>query len=186
MKQAAWAGSCSPTEPRNQPPYPAPSTASHKVLTSIATSRTIRHPKLIRMDTLTPQVVLRRQSLLLIACGCAEWNNNGRCRLAGTRPKNFGSRYLFLASRSGQRVPQKSPRTWPSNAPRTVPLIADAIEGYVNPGSPGTLTIASETRLREQEISTGVRPANQSGAALAQSAHIGEEFVDAAGKTYHV
>jgi RHS repeat-associated protein len=71
-----------------------------------------------------------------------------------------------------------------ATAPRTVPIIVDAMEGYVNPGSPGTLTISSATRLTEQEISTGVRLADQTGKALAQSAHIGEEFVDAAGKTY--
>jgi RHS repeat-associated protein len=71
-----------------------------------------------------------------------------------------------------------------ATAPRTVPLIADAVEGYVNPGSPGSLTISSATRLSEQEISTGVRLANQTGQALAESGHVGEEFVSAAGKTY--
>jgi len=70
-----------------------------------------------------------------------------------------------------------------ATAPRTAPIIADAIEG-LTPGSPGSLTISSATRLSEQEISTGVRLANQSGKALAESAHVGEEFVDAAGKTY--
>jgi RHS repeat-associated protein len=71
-----------------------------------------------------------------------------------------------------------------ATAPRAVPLIADAVEGYVNPSSSGSLTISSATRLSEQEISTGVRLANQTGNALAESGHIGEEFVDAAGKTY--
>jgi hypothetical protein len=57
-----------------------------------------------------------------------------------------------------------------ATAPQTVLMVADAIEGYVNPGSPGSLTISSATRLSEQEISTGLRLANQTGKGLAEGA----------------
>jgi RHS repeat-associated protein len=70
-----------------------------------------------------------------------------------------------------------------ATSPRTVPIIADVIEG-LTPGPAGSLTISSATRLTQQEISTGVRLATQTGKGLAESAHVGEEFVDAAGKTY--
>src|SRR5713226_768335 len=65
--------------------------------------------------------------------------------------------------------------------PPAIPIIGGAIEGLA-PGPSGTLTISSGTRLTEQEISAGARYAKQSGTALAESAHKGEEFVDAAKK----
>jgi RHS repeat-associated protein len=68
-------------------------------------------------------------------------------------------------------------------APVTMPIVGGAIEG-LTPGPSGTLTISNGTRLTSAEISTGVRLAGQTGKALAESAHQGEEFVDAAGKTY--
>jgi hypothetical protein len=64
-----------------------------------------------------------------------------------------------------------------------VPIITDIIDGST-PGTPGRLTISTATRLTIAEISTGVRLAEQTGAALVQSEHVGAEFVDAAGKTY--
>jgi hypothetical protein len=70
-----------------------------------------------------------------------------------------------------------------ATAPTTVPIIGGAIEG-LTPGPTGSLTISSATRLTEQETSTGVRLASQTGTGLAESAHVGEEFVDAAGKSY--
>ena len=42
------------------------------------------------------------------------------------------------------------------------------------------------TRLTAQEVSAGSRYAAQTGTALAESLHKGEEFVDAAKKTYDV
>lgn len=42
----------------------------------------------------------------------------------------------------------------------------------------------SATRLTAQEISAGSRYASRSGTALAESTHVGDEFVDAAKKTY--
>jgi hypothetical protein len=54
------------------------------------------------------------------------------------------------------------------------------------PGPPGTLTIASATRLTAQEISAGTRYASKTGTALIESPHVAEEFVDAAKKTYDV
>jgi RHS repeat-associated protein len=66
------------------------------------------------------------------------------------------------------------------------PIIVDAIEGLA-PGPPGTLTIKANTiKLSAQEISAGMRYAKQTGTALIESSHAGEEFVDAAGTTYDV
>ena len=70
-------------------------------------------------------------------------------------------------------------------APVTMPIVVDVLEG-ATPGPPGTLTIASATRLTAQEISAGSRYAAQSGTALIESTHVAEEFVDAAKKTYDV
>jgi len=70
-----------------------------------------------------------------------------------------------------------------ATAPKTMPIVVDTLEG-LTPGRTGTLTISSTTRLTATEISTGVRLAEQTGARLVQSEHIGAEFVDAAGKTY--
>jgi RHS repeat-associated protein len=70
-----------------------------------------------------------------------------------------------------------------ATAPVTMPIVIDTLEG-VMPGRTGTLTISTATRLTAQEINTGVRLAEQTGTALAQSTHIGSEFVDSAGKTY--
>jgi len=69
-------------------------------------------------------------------------------------------------------------------APRWEPIVADAIDGYVNPVAGGRLTIAAETRLFPEEIDTGVRLAKQTGEALAEGSHVGEEFVDSFGRTY--
>ena len=44
------------------------------------------------------------------------------------------------------------------------------------PGAKGTLTIATNSRLSAQELRTGARFAKQSGVALAESTHVGEEF----------
>jgi hypothetical protein len=66
----------------------------------------------------------------------------------------------------------------------TVSLIVTNGLEAVNPGPSGTLTISMATRLTAEEISTGVRLAEQTGARLVQSEHVGAEFVDAAGKTY--
>ena len=72
-----------------------------------------------------------------------------------------------------------------ATAPRWEPIVVDAIDGYVNPSAGGRLTIASgQTKLSEEEISTGVRLAQQTGEALAQGSHAGEEFVDSFGRTY--
>jgi hypothetical protein len=46
------------------------------------------------------------------------------------------------------------------------------------------LTISATTRLSAEEISTGVRFADKAGLSLLESGHLGEEFVDAAGRTY--
>ena len=70
-------------------------------------------------------------------------------------------------------------------APVTAPIIGGVVEGLA-PGPSGTLTIATASRLTAQEISAGARYANQTGKALVQSAHVGEEFVDSAKKTYDV
>jgi RHS repeat-associated protein len=70
-----------------------------------------------------------------------------------------------------------------ATAPVAVPIIVDTLEG-LTPGREGTLTISSASRLTEDEVSTGVRFAQQDGTALAESSHVGEEFVDKAGKTY--
>jgi hypothetical protein len=48
---------------------------------------------------------------------------------------------------------------------------------------PGSLT-GNLARLSATEISTGIRFAEQEGIHLSVSSHVGEEFVDAAGKTY--
>jgi predicted MarR family transcription regulator len=69
--------------------------------------------------------------------------------------------------------------------PAAIPIIGGAIEALV-PGPPGTLTISSATRLTAQEISAGARYTAQTGKALVESVHKGEEFVDAAKKTYDV
>jgi hypothetical protein len=66
----------------------------------------------------------------------------------------------------------------------TVSLIVTGALEAVTPGPPGTLSINLATRLSASEISTGVRLAEQTGARLVQSEHVGAEFVDAAGKTY--
>lgn len=72
-----------------------------------------------------------------------------------------------------------------ATAPITVPIIIDAVDGYVNPGAGGTLTIArGQTKLSAEEIDTGVRLAKQTGEALAQGTHVGEEFIDSLGRTY--
>ena len=42
----------------------------------------------------------------------------------------------------------------------------------------------ASSRLSEAEVDTGERLAAQGGIHLTESAHIGEEFVDQAGKTY--
>jgi RHS repeat-associated protein len=70
-------------------------------------------------------------------------------------------------------------------APVTMPIVVDVLEG-ATPGPPGTLTIASATRLTAQEISAGTRYASKTGTALIESTHVAEEFVDAAKKTYDV
>jgi len=62
-------------------------------------------------------------------------------------------------------------------------IVTNALDA-LTPGPSGTLTISMSTRLAAQEISTGVRLAEQTGARLVQSEHVGAEFVDAAGKTY--
>lgn len=70
-------------------------------------------------------------------------------------------------------------------APQWQPIVLDTIEG-MTPGAPGTLTIARNTRLTEQEISAGGRFARQAGIGLIESTHKAEEFLDAAGRTYDV
>jgi RHS repeat-associated protein len=72
-----------------------------------------------------------------------------------------------------------------ATAPVSYPIVVDTIEA-LSPGSPGSLTISSTTRLSAQEVSAGSRYAAQTGTALAESLHKGEEFVDAAKKTYDV
>ena len=48
----------------------------------------------------------------------------------------------------------------------------------------GSFTTMASSRLSEAEVDTGERLAAQGGIHLTESAHIGEEFVDQAGKTY--
>jgi len=59
-----------------------------------------------------------------------------------------------------------------------------ASTGSPAPGSPGTLTLSSATRLSVEEANTGSRLAAQLGEHLTESTHVGEEFVSAAGRTY--
>ena len=70
-------------------------------------------------------------------------------------------------------------------APRWEPIVVDAIDGYINPAAGGRLTIGTgQTKLNAAEIDTGVRLARQTGEALAQGAHVSEEFIDSFGRTY--
>jgi len=59
---------------------------------------------------------------------------------------------------------------------------ASVAEGLSN-APPGSLT-GNLARLSASELSTGTRFAEQSGLQLTVIGHVGEEFVDAAGKTY--
>jgi len=45
-------------------------------------------------------------------------------------------------------------------------------------------TVANVTRLREAELETGKRLSRKLGVPLKEGAHVGEEFVDPAGRTY--
>ncbi len=58
--------------------------------------------------------------------------------------------------------------------------VADAI---APPGTP-SFNLSSISRLRPGEVLTGLRLAEQKGLQLAESAHVGADFVDSAGKTY--
>jgi RHS repeat-associated protein len=61
----------------------------------------------------------------------------------------------------------------------TAAAVAEGLSG----APPGSLT-GNLARLSASELSTGTRFAEQSGLQLTVSGHVGEEFVDAAGKTY--
>lgn len=65
------------------------------------------------------------------------------------------------------------------NGQQTAAGVAEGLSG----APPGSLT-GNLARLSATEISTGERFAAQEGLQLKVGAHIGEEFVDSAGKTY--
>ncbi|MEK6288885.1 MAG: RHS repeat-associated core domain-containing protein, partial [Acidobacteriota bacterium] len=71
----------------------------------------------------------------------------------------------------------------PDTAQQVVQDLVQLSTGSPAPGPAGTLTISTGTRLTATEISTGARLAKQTGTALTESAHVGAEFVSAAGKT---
>jgi RHS repeat-associated protein len=71
----------------------------------------------------------------------------------------------------------------PDRAQQVVQDLVLMSTGSPAPGPGGTLTISTGTRLTATEISTGARLAKQTGMALAESAHVGEEFVSGVGKT---
>ena len=71
----------------------------------------------------------------------------------------------------------------PEKAQQLAQELNQASTGSPVPGPPG-LTVSAGTRLTASEISTGVRLAEQTGLRLSESAHVGAEFVSAAGKTY--
>jgi hypothetical protein len=54
--------------------------------------------------------------------------------------------------------------------------VGGVIEG-LTPGPAGTLTIASATKLRPDEIEAGIRVEKQEGLALVESAHEGADFI---------
>jgi hypothetical protein len=60
--------------------------------------------------------------------------------------------------------------------------MASAVLATVEAGGVGT--VANVTRLREAELETGKRLSRKLGVPLKEGSHVGEEFVDPAGKTY--
>jgi len=72
---------------------------------------------------------------------------------------------------------------WALAHPDTAQEAAAALAEGMSNAPPGSLT-GNLARLSATEISTGIRFAEQEGIHLSVSSHVGEEFVDAAGKTY--
>ena len=72
---------------------------------------------------------------------------------------------------------------WALTHPDTTQEAAAALAEGMSNAPPGSLT-GNLARLSATEISTGIRFAEQEGIHLSVSSHVGEEFVDAAGKTY--
>lgn len=71
-----------------------------------------------------------------------------------------------------------------ANAPQIIQTVNETVQAAADPAAGSLTTFGSASRLSQAEVSTGERLASQQGLKLTESKHIGEEFVDQAGKTY--